>query len=193
MLEFNPSKTWTSIQEKLDKTTDPRHRQMLGEVLAHAKAEVAGDLEGVMATLSASPVYRYVRDHGPVDQPRGTEAIRDFYVNEIFGGGRHILEIDHDRIVVDDDAVVTEGTLRILQWGRDLAERSASVDPDATYLLTVRMLIVWPFDENCKITGEESWTQPLTSQLERVADERVPNSFRDYITSKLEAAQAVAP
>jgi hypothetical protein len=189
MLEFEPSKTWTSLQGTLDRMTNPRHRKMLGEVLAHGKAEVEGDLEGVMATLSASPVYRYVRNTGPVDEPRGTEAVRDFYVNDIFGGGRHVLEGTKDRVVVDDDTVITEGTMRILLWGRDLVAQGATVeDPEGTYLMSVRYLIVWPFDEDQKIIGEESWNQPLTRTLERLADEDVPQVFRDYIASKLAAA-----
>jgi hypothetical protein len=191
VFEFDPSKTWTSIQEKLDRTTDPRHRAMIGEVLAHARAEVDGDLEGVLGTLCANPVYRYVRNAGPVDQPRGTEAIRDFYVTDIFGGGRHILEGYKDRIVVDDHTVITEGTMRILQWGRDLVAQGLQVDdPDATYLMSVRLLIVWPFDEDQKIIGEESWSQPRTRTLEKVPDEDVPQAFRDYIASKLAATQA---
>ena len=125
-----------------------------------------------------------------MDEIWGTEAIRDFYVNDIFGGGRHILEGTKDRIIVDDYNVVTEGTLRILQWGHDLAERGAQVDPDATYLMSVRYLIVWPFDEEQKIIGEESWSQPLTRTIERVADEDVPQNFRDYIASKLAATGA---
>ena len=190
MLEFDPSKTWTSMLHKLDQTTNPRHRKMLNEVIAHAKSEVAGDLEGVMATLSANPVYRNVRSTGPVDEPRGTEAVRAFYVNEIFGGGRHVFEGEKDRILVDDHTVVTEGTIRVLQWGRDLAAHGAPVDPDATYLITSRYLIVWPFDEEQKIIGEESWNQPMTRAIERVADEDVPPVFRDYIAAKLATAGA---
>ena len=175
---------------KLDQTTNPRHRKMLNEVIEHAKCEVAGDLEGVMATLSPNPVYRYVRNTGPVDEPSGTEAVRDFYVNDIFGGGRHVFESVKDRIIVDDHTVVTQGTIHSLQWGGDLVARGAQADPDATYLMTSRYLVVWPFDEDQKIIGEESWNQPLTRTMERVADDDVPQVFRDYIASKLATAGA---
>lgn len=185
VLDFDPSKTWTSMLDKLEKTSNPRHRKMLSEVITHSRGEVDGDLDAVLGTLSANPVYRYMRQAGPADEPRGTEAIRDYYVNDIFGAGRHILEGDKDRILVDDDTVVTEGTIRLLQWGRDLADRGVQVDPDSTYLMTMRYLIVWPFDEEQKILGEESWNQWSRQTLEKVADEDVPQSFRDYITAKL--------
>jgi hypothetical protein len=188
MLDFDPDRTWRPVQEKLDRTTDPRHRQLLEQVLAHGQGEVRGDLDMVMGTLAPNPVYRWVRQ-GSAEPVVGTEAVRRYYVDDIFGGGRHILEGNKDRIVVDDHTVVTEGTMRILQWGRDLVARGAPVDdPDATYLLTVRLLIVWPFDDAGKLLGEESWSQPSTSSLERVADEDVPAVFQDYIAAKLAAS-----
>jgi hypothetical protein len=185
-IDFDPTRTWKGIEEKLATTTNPRHRRMLEEVLAHAKGEVAGDLEGVLATLAPDPVYRYMPDY-PAEGPNGIDGVRDFYVNHIFGGGRHIIEANDDRVIVDDSTVITEGTMRILQWGPDLVARGITMDdPDATYLMAVRLLIVWPFDKNCKILGEESWSQPVQS-LEKIADEDVPQIFREYIESKLAA------
>ena len=186
MLDFDPTRTWKVVQEKLNRTTDPRHRAMLGELLDHARGEVEGDLERVMGTLSPNPAYRWVRS-GP-KQPTGTEEIRDFYVNEVFGGARFCIEGNKDRIVVDDDTIVTEGTMRVMQWGRDLERNGAPVDDrDAVYLMTVRLLIVWPFDENGKIVGEESWNQ-IPESLVKVSPEDVPESFRAYISEKLKKA-----
>jgi hypothetical protein len=186
MLDFDPSITWKVIQEKLNRTTNPRHRAMLQELYNHARGEVEGDLERVMGTLSPNPAYRWVRS-GP-KQPTGTEEIREFYINEIFGGGRFCLEGNKDRIVVDDDTIITEGTMRVMQWGRDLERQGAPVDdPDAVYLMTVRLLIVWPFDQNGKIIGEESWNQ-MPESLVRVAPEDIPENFRAYISEKLKKA-----
>jgi len=186
MLDFDPSRTWKVVQEKLNRTTNPRHRAMLQELLDHARGEVEGDLERVMGTLSANPAYRGVRS-GP-KQPVGTDEIRDFYVNEVFGGGRFCIEGNKDRIVVDDDTIITEGTMRVMLWGRDLERQGAPVDDrDAVYLMTVRLLIVWPFDRDGKIIGEESWNQQPES-LVKVPHEDVPANFKAYIHGKLEAA-----
>jgi len=186
MLDFDPTRTWKVVQEKLDQTTNPRHRAMLGELLNHARGEVEGDLERVMGTLSATPAYRGVRS-GP-KQPVGTDEIRDFYVNEVFGGGRFCIEGNKDRIVVDDDTIITEGTMRVMLWGRDLERQGATVDDrDAVYLMTVRLLIVWPFDKSGKIIGEESWNQQPESVV-KVAPEDVPENFRVYVREKLKEA-----
>jgi hypothetical protein len=187
MLDFDRSLTWKTIQEKLDKITNPRHRKMLEEVVAHAKGEVDGDLDAVLSTLSRSPVYRYMgNDSGRIDDPQGTEGIRKWYTEWVFGGGRSFVEVRNHRVVVDDDTVVTEATQRMLQWGRDLVAQGTTVDdPDATYLRTGRHVIVWPFDAEGKAIGEELWAQPMTRTIEKVAEEDVPAEFRAYIESKL--------
>lgn len=187
MLDFDQSRTWKPLKAKLDQTTNPRHRKLLQEVLNHAYGEVTADLEAVLATLAPNPVYVNVRQ-GTDKQPKGMDEIRQFYINEIFGGGRHIIEGNKDRIVVDDNTVITEGTMRVFQWGRDLARNGVPIDDkDATYLLTVRLLIVWPFDADGKIIGEESWNRDFQS-LVKIPDEDVPEVFKAYIRGKLQAA-----
>jgi len=188
MLEFDQRKTYQPIEEKLSRTSNPRHRLLLQRLLQHGRGEVEADLEAVMATLAPNPVYRSW--HGaPVLSPSGTEAVRKFYVEEIFGRGRHVFEGNKDRIVVDDDTIVTEGLMRIITWGRDARANGILIDdPDACYLMSARVLIVWPFDALGYILGEESWSVPVGRGLEKIAPEDVPANFRAYVRGRLEAA-----
>lgn len=189
MFDFDQARTYKPIEEKLAKTTNPRHRQMLAMLLQHSRGEVEGDLEAVLGTLAPYPVYKGVRASGP--QPEGPEQIREFYIKEIFGAGRHIFEGNKSRITVDDDTIITEGTMRILMWGKDLLEMGAPVDdPGATYLMTTDVLIVWPFDAEGRIIGEESWSRPPSKPLEKIAEQDVPQRFKDYIAGRLAAADA---
>jgi hypothetical protein len=189
LLDFDSTRTWKPIVEKLERTTNPRHRKMLGELLNHARGETESDLEMVLGTLSPNPVYKAVRQGPPDRQPKGFEEVRAFYVNEIFGRGRFCLEGNKDRIVVDDDTIITEGEMRLIRWGRDLAEDGVPLDDkDACYLMTVRILIVWPFDADGKIIGEESWSQPMFKPLQKVADEDVPARFKTYIAGRMAEA-----
>ena len=75
----------------------------------------------------------------------GHLAVRKFYEETIVKGGQYFFEMDIDRIVVDDDTIVTEGNMRSLYYGADAAKRGLPAD-DASgfYLLAVRLLIVWP-------------------------------------------------
>jgi hypothetical protein len=60
MVEFDQSITWRQIEERLARTTNPRHRKMLETVIAHARAEADGDVDGLMATLGVdcAPPHR---------------------------------------------------------------------------------------------------------------------------------------
>ena len=181
MLDFDQAKTYTSIEAKLAKTTNARHRLLLERLLQHAKGEVAGDLEAVLGTLAPNPVYR-TWNGPPAMNPEGMEDVRKFYVEEVFGKGRHIFEANKHRIVVDDDTIITEGIMRIITWGRDARASGIPVDDaEACYLMTVRILIVWPFDADGYLLGEEGYSAGHGAGLEKIAPEDVPRNFKDYI------------
>ena len=188
MLQFDQTKTYRSVEEKLARTTNPRHRLLLQRLLQHSRGEVEADLEAVMATLAPNPVYRAW--HGsPLLSPSGTYAVRKFYVEEVFGRGRHVFESNKDRIVVDDDTIITEGDMRIIAWGRDARDNGIPIDdPDACYLMSVRVLIVWPFDTEGYILGEESWSVPVGKGLEKLTPEDVPENFQAYVRGRLKKA-----
>jgi hypothetical protein len=137
---IDPTKTYRLLEERIAKTTNPRHLLMLQRVLQHAIGESKLDLDLVMSTLGPNP--RYVAWGAPADMsPVGREAVQGFYEETIVKGGQWFLELDMDRIVVDDETVVTEGDLRSLYYGADAAKRGFPVDdPTGFYLLTLRML-----------------------------------------------------
>jgi hypothetical protein len=158
---------------------------MLNRVLQHAMGEAKLDLDLVMSTLSPNP--RYVSWGAPADMsPLGREAVRNFYEETIVQGGQFFLEFDMDRIVVDDDTIVTEGNLRSLYYGADAAKRGYPVDdPEGFYLLTLRMLIAWPFDADGFIIGEETYSAVTTPDfLTKVETSQVPQQFRDFIDAR---------
>jgi hypothetical protein len=183
---IDPTLTYKHIGERLEKTTNPKHRQMLERLYQHARCETESDLEGVMATLGANPSYKVWSMPGAATNPTGTEAVRNFYVNQIFGKGRHCLESIKDRIVVDDNCIVTESDVRTVRWGRDLIEEGIQVDEaDACYVQSYRMLIVWPYDETNHITGEESWsTRAGGPVIDKVPESEVPEDFKAYLAKR---------
>jgi hypothetical protein len=116
----------------------------------------------------------------------GREAVQAFYEETIVKGGQFCLELDMDRIVVDDDTIVTEGNLRSLYYGADAAQRGFPVDdPAAFYLLKLRMLIVWPFDAEGFIIGEETYSAITTPDFfTKIETSEVPQTFREFIDSR---------
>jgi hypothetical protein len=179
------SKTTQLIEQRIAKTTNPRHLLMLNRLLQHATGEVTLDVDLVMSTLTADP--RYIAWGAPEDMsPVGRQAVRTFYEDTIVKGGEFYLEFDMDRIVVDDDTIVTEGNYRSLYYGADAAKRGFPVDdPGGFYLLSLRMLIVWPFDAEGFIKGEETYSAVTTPDfLQKVEATQVPQQFRDFIDAR---------
>lgn len=176
--------TYREIGEKMAATTNPRHKLMLERLYQHARGEVEEDLEAVLGTLAPHPVYR-VQSQGPEMNPEGMEAVRDFYINQIFAKGRHVLESLKTRIVVGDDAIITEGVVKIVMWGRDLFVQSSVIDdPDGTYLLTYNSLIVWPYDEEARILGEESWSYYPPDCISKIDLADAPEAFHRYLAKR---------
>ena len=177
--------TYRDIGERLAATTSARHKTMLQRLYQHARGEVEADLEAVLGTLAPHPVYR-IQSQGPEMNPEGMENVRKFYVEQIFGKGRHVLESKKDRIIVADDAIITEGTVKMVMWGQDLIDQGnpAADDPDGVYLLTYNSLIVWPYDEEARILGEESWAYYPPGCVRKIDPQEAPESFHRYVASR---------
>jgi hypothetical protein len=57
-------------------------------------------------------------------------------------------------------------------------------DENSCYLMATRVLIVWPFDADGKVIGEESWSQSGTASLQKLADQDVPQAFKAYVAKR---------
>lgn len=157
-MKLDPSKTWRKVEERLARESDPRLRRNLETVLAHMKAEAAGDLDALMATVADDAHYHAHGSDEAYLSPQGKAAVRDFYTAFV-GSGAFRLELDVDRLVVDRDCIVTEGLMRIAYPGAALQAMGHAVpDADAFYLYEARMAVVWPMDENGLVRGEDSYT-----------------------------------
>lgn len=182
---IDQAKTFQLLEQRIARTTNPRHLMMLERLLQHAVGESKPDLEAVMGTLSPNP--RYVTWGAPPDMsPQGRDEVRTFYADKIVKGGLFCLEMDMDRIVVDDDTIVTEGYLRSVYYGADAVRQGFPADdPQGFYLVTLRMLIVWPFDADGFIVGEETYSAVTTPDFfQKIDAAEVPQNFRDFVAAR---------
>ena len=156
-MTIDPSRTWRRVEERLKTETEPRRRRNLETLLAHMKAEAAGDLDALLATVSEHVHYHAYASDDPFLSPKGKAAVREFY-KAVLGSGAQRLEFDVERLVVDDDCVLTEGRMRIAYPGSLLKLMGHEVDdPAAFYLYQTRMAIVRPMDANGLVIGEDSY------------------------------------
>ena len=177
--------TFRLIKQRIAQTSNPRHLVMLRRLLQHAEGEAEANLEAVMATLTPNPRY-HAYGSRPGMSPSGLDAVRDFYVERVFGAGLHFFQFDIDRIVVDDDTIVTEGNFSSLLWGRDAKDLGYPIDDaEAFYLMHVRMMLVWPFDEDCLIVGEDSYSAVTRADfMEKVDESRLPAKYLVYVEKR---------
>ena len=158
MARIDPTKTWRLVEERLAREEDPRRRRLLENVLAHMKAEAAGDIDGLMATLAPDPQYHQWGATPADNGPKGRAAVEQFYKDFVASGATN-LEFDVERLVVDDDCIVTEGMMRIAYPGRTLQAMGRDVDdPAAYYLYEARMAVFWPYDTEGRLLAEDAYT-----------------------------------
>lgn len=151
------NKTWAKVEERLAVEDDPILRRNLEVLLRHMKAEAAGDLDGLIETLSPDCAY-HAYGAPPENSPAGIPAVRRFYEDFIASGATR-LQFDIDRLVVDRDCILTEGVMRMAYPGRTLIARGLEVDDEsASYLYEARMATLWPFDAEGKVLGEDTYT-----------------------------------
>jgi hypothetical protein len=178
-MKVDPTRTWAAVEAAYAAETNPRHKKLLKEVRDHMKTEVCGEIELLMATLTAEPQY-HIWGTGPDRGPKGRQAVRAFYEMLIASGG-NLFEFNVEKIVVNDNAVVTEGRLRNTHPGAALLAAGVTqvngepVDADARYVSNAQLLTVWPADPDGKLIGEDIYfgSNPF-DLLEKLAPGDVP-------------------
>jgi hypothetical protein len=166
------------VQERLERTEDPRERAMLSTVREHLQAEADVDVDRLVSTLSDQPTY-HLWNAGRDIGPHGFEEVLGYY-QELVAAKRHVLEFDIERIVIDPDTVVTEGWIRALNLGSVARARGWLVDDDdATYLVTQRVVIFWPFDAEGRMTGEDGYANFDPHDARELPADDWPDAYRE--------------
>jgi hypothetical protein len=179
MLDFDQTRTWAALEAMLP-TGSSRRDAMLGTVIAHMKAEVRRDIDGLMATLVPAPQYHFwsgTSEHGP----KGWAAVRDFYEDFARSGGA-ILQSPKDRIVLDDRSIAMEGTSTTIARG-DLALRRGFDVPtvDGYYAIRTRQVVFWSFDDAALAYGEDSYTVVNPQDFDHIAVRDLPQAYVEYM------------
>ncbi len=165
------------VEERREKTVSERQRSLLATVAEHLQAESTADVDKLLATLSEHPDYHLWsggRDVGPKDR----DGVLGYY-HQLVEDRRQILEFDVERIVVDDETVVTEGWIRAINRGDIARNRGWEVDDEeASYLVTQRVVIFWPFGEDGRMLGEDGYATWDPHGARKLTDEELPDAYR---------------
>lgn len=170
--------SWRLIADRLAAETSERCRAMLAVVATHVEAEVRGDIPALMETLVPDPQYHFW-GAVPTPGPRGLAETEAHYQG-LVATGMNRLEFAVDRIVVDNDNVITEGVFRHAVSGTLIEPLSAAatgclVSDEGWYLVEYRALVVWPVTAEGLIVGEDIYFGSNPQVVRALASGELPH------------------
>jgi hypothetical protein len=147
-----------AVEQVLEATEKPRHRYLLQAYLRHRYLESAGRYEEILEPelTVERPVYRFSLAGRPPFKLEGRDQVATLY--------RHWTETDQcvfyveDEVVaVGDHMVVGRGISYQQTLGSELAAAGVDADEGAMYLTKSQIAMIWPYDDRCRLLGEDVW------------------------------------
>jgi hypothetical protein len=184
MLKIDLHKSWISLKEKADKIFNEKHKILLNEVANHMEAEIKGQLDLLMSTLTAEPVYHFWRVSDVNMILNGYEEVSGFYSNMFQNGGEQF-EVVTKRIIVNDDGVITEGKVKQVYTKDNLKlmgltkDTFSEIDNSDLWLSNTQLITVWPSDPDLKLVGEDIYfgENPMET-LKPINENEIPDYYK---------------
>ena len=158
MPDFDITKTNIAVRELIEVTENPRHRYLLLAYDRHRNLEHAGRYEEIFAPEMTveNPVYRFNLSGQPPMTLEGRERVEPIY--KLWAETNQcIFYNENETVAVGDRMVVSTMTGYQQTLGSALVAGGIEADEDAMYLLKGRVAMVWPYDEQGRLLGENVW------------------------------------
>lgn len=157
MSRFDITQTNAAVRRLLETTTNPRHRWLLEAYDRHRNLEMAGRWKEIFAPEMTveHPVYHF-NVFGIQTVLEGAEAVQAVY-EEWSGTAQCVFYTDDEVLAVGDNMIVSTATIYQQTPGALLVAAGAPVDPDAHYLVANVEHMIWPYDDEGRLVGEDVW------------------------------------
>ena len=157
MSRFDITRTNIAIARLLETTENPRHRWLLQAYDRHRNLEMAGRWQEIFAPEMTveHPVYHF-NVFGINTVLDGADAVKAVY-DEWSRSAQCIFYTDDEKLAVGDNMIVSTATIYQQTPGIVLAEAGAPVDPTAHYLVANVEHMIWPYDDEGRLIGEDVW------------------------------------
>ncbi|WP_198293089.1 hypothetical protein [Methylobacterium sp. WSM2598] len=173
------TKTNAAIDRLLEVTDNPRHRFMLHAYYRHRYLEIAGRYEEIFAPemMSDKAIYHFHAGETNAEL-EGKDAIKSLY-KMWAETNQNIFYVDYEEVAVADHYIASVSTLHQQVWGgslkmsralsvlpgflserilkRVLASKGFTPHDDAMYLYSNTIQMIWPYDDECRLIGEDVW------------------------------------
>lgn len=180
---IDPHKSWLALADAAALETDDRARKLILCVRDHMEAEITGQLEPLMATLTDHPVYHFWGNREPM-RLEGRDAVAAFYSGMFAAGGQQF-EVVVEKVLATPDHVITEGRVKQVYKGATLAAMGITevggnaVREDGLWLSDAQLVTLWPADAQGKLIGEDIYfgVDPMKT-LTPIAADRLPPYYK---------------
>ena len=156
-MELDITQTNIAVRRLLDETENPRHRFMLEAYDRHRNLEMAGRYTEIFAPEMTveHPVYRFdMLDESLILD--GREEVEATY-RQWTESDQCIFYVEDEELAVGDNMIVSRSTMYQQTPGRVLVAVGVPADEQATYLAKSAEVMVWPYDDRCRLIGEDVW------------------------------------
>jgi hypothetical protein len=181
------------IDHLVTRTSDEHHRAILRNYRRHVLLELAGRWPEILSPSMTvpHPVYRSVM--GPQTMVYdGVDEVAGFY-RGLAEAGMGISAPIEERVAVADWGLATDTlSLQILP-GHVLAAQGFPVpDVSGTYRFTLRVAMIWPYDEHARLIGENVYADLSSARIEPAdpADIVTPERAAELVTPLLDEVPA---
>ncbi len=157
MSRFDITRTNIAVERLLETTENPRHRYLLHAYNRHRYLEMAGRWKEIFAPEMTvdHPVYHF-NVFGISTVLEGAEAVQAVYA-EWSETAQCVFYTDDEVLAVGDNMICSTATIYQQTPGAVLAAAGAPVDPEAHYLVANVEHMIWPYDDEGRLIGEDVW------------------------------------
>ena len=158
MIDLDITQTNRAIDRLLERTANPRHRYLLQTFHRHRYLEIAGRYEEIFVPemTVAEPVYHFNTGRA-ARTLAGRNAVRGLYALWTMTA-QCIFYAEDEQLAVGDNLVCSNAIAYQQHPGLALVALGQLVDDiSAHYLLRSRQLMLWAYDDRCRLVGENVW------------------------------------
>jgi hypothetical protein len=162
MVELDITQTNAAVRRLLDMTENPRHRYLLQAYDRHRNLEMAGRYPEIFAPEMTveHPVYHF-NLLGQVLTLDGREQVEAVY-REWTETDQCVFYVEDEQLAVGDNLIVSRSMMYQQTPGAVLAASGVEADEDATYLAKSHEVMIWPYDDQGRLIGEDVWEYDAT-------------------------------
>jgi hypothetical protein len=157
MMEFDITKTNIAVERLRESTENARHRYLLAAYNRHRNLEMAGRYAEIFVPEMTveHPIYRFSFIGQPPFKLDGRQEVEALY-RAWTETDECVFYMEGETLAVSDNMIVSRAVLFQQQLGSSIADRGAD-DPNAMYLLKANIAMIWPYDDDGRLIGEDVW------------------------------------